>query len=568
MENSETYTELKPKIGSKIRTSVCLLTILLVSFLIILPILLNGIPYGNDLKQHYQFAASIEDALKTGDFFPNWAQNENNGYGGVGLRFYPPIAYYVLTFGKILTGNWYDGSVLAFTFWMFLGGIGIFFWSKEFFSERASLVAAVTYIFVPYHAVELYSSFTYAEFAASGVLPFCFLFVTRICKIPKPLDVLLLALSFAILILTHLPLTLIGSIALAIFVISSAGFNIKKIFYCGLSAVIGLILTSFHWLRIVTEMSWINHSSDTYSSSGTANYDFHEHFLLSFPYLNGLDADKNTLWFIDLCLAITLLICIPSGIIFYKVAETRLRKVMIPIFAVFSVALLMMTKLSLPIWESVSILQKVQFPWRWFSVVSVFAVIFVAAGFEMSLNLLKTTKRSQAFLVFICLIFGIIFTSSQIIRQYTALDRIAFADIIEYVSTAENCDCWLPVWAGKSFAVGSEKVIAEGREVKYVSWSRLEKTIEVSAGEPTDTRFSVLYYPHWKATVNEKSVEVLKTNDGAIYIPTGESAAIIKLELVEPELLTIAILVSKVAWILLILTVSISIWKTSSKSKI
>jgi hypothetical protein len=568
MKNSKIQQEPNQELSSKVRTFVCFLVILSASFLIILPILFNGIPNGNDLKQHYQFAASIEDAVKTGDFFPNWSQNENNGYGGVGLRFYPPIAYYVLTFGKTLTGNWYDASVLAFVFWMFLGGIGIFFWSKEFFSERASLVAAVTYIFVPYHVVELYSSFTYAEFAASGILPFCFLFITRICKFPKLLDSLLLAISFGILILTHLPLTVIGSLSLTIFVISSAGFNTKKLIYCGLGAVFGLILTCFHWLRIVTEMSWIHHSSDSYSASGTANYDFREHFLLSFPYLNGLDADQNALWFADLSLVITLLICIPSGIIFFRLGEKRLRRSMIPIFVVFIAALLMVTKLSLPIWESFSILQKVQFPWRWFSIVSVFSVIFVASGFDFSLNLLKTKRRSHAILVFLCLIFGVVFTWFQIIRQYTALDRSAFANSVESVSRAENCDCWLPVWASKNFAIDGEKVIAEGRQLKLVSWSRLEKTVEVSAGEPTNSRFSVLYYPHWKGTVNGTQVEVLKTDKGVIEIPISETESTIRLEFVEPELLTFGALVSKITWILAILVLIILIWKTSSKSKI
>ena len=120
----------------------CHLLIFALSCLVISPILLNGIPFSNDLKQHYQFAASINNAALSGDFFPNWSAFENNGYGGIGLRFYPPISYYILSIGKILTGNWFYGSCLAFVFWTWLGAVGVFYFAKEFFDKKSALLAA------------------------------------------------------------------------------------------------------------------------------------------------------------------------------------------------------------------------------------------------------------------------------------------------------------------------------------------------------------------------------------------------------------------------------------------
>ena len=568
MEDAKPNKELIFFRDSRLKTLLFIGVIFATSVLVILPIYFNGIPYGNDLKQHYQFAATIDQAIKTGDFSTNWSQNDNNGYGGVGLRFYPPISYYVLSIGHILIGNWYDASVLAFIFWMFLGSLGIFFWSKEFFSERASFVASILYIFVPYHVVELYASFTYAEFAASGVLPFCFLFISKICKNTKPIDVVSLAFCYAVLILTHLPLTVIGSICLLIFTIFSAKLNFKKLAFCGTGAIFGLILTSFHWIKIITEMSWIKHSTETYSASGSSNYDFHSHFLLSFPYIYGLENDANSLWYLDLAIVATLILCLPSIIIFYKNAGKKSKAEMLPIIIGFIVSFLMMTKLSQPIWENITFLQKVQFPWRWFSIVSIFSVIFVAAGFDYCLRIWKTEKRSQSVLVFICIAFCVVFTCSQVIRQTTHLDETAFNKTIDNVAFETNCDCWLPTWANKNFSENNQKVVAESRNTNIISWQRLDKTVKIDPGTSTVVRFAVLYYPHWKATINGNHVEVLKTEEGVISLPISEVETTIKLNFIEPQNIQIVTLISKLSWLLLSILAIYLLWKTSLKSKI
>src|SRR5262245_49542011 len=104
-----------------------------VSFCLILPIWLKGIPTGNDLPQHFQFAITIHDALLAGDYYPSWMPHENKGYGGVGMRFYPPIGYYTLALVRIAVGNWFDAACIVFTFWLALSGLGAYLWARERF---------------------------------------------------------------------------------------------------------------------------------------------------------------------------------------------------------------------------------------------------------------------------------------------------------------------------------------------------------------------------------------------------------------------------------------------------
>src|SRR5215207_5897514 len=87
-----------------------------VSFVVLLPVLFNGIPYGYDLPHHYQCAMTFYEGFLTGDFYPSWSLNRNFGFGGMESRLYPPISHYTLALFYLLVGDWHIASWLTFTF--------------------------------------------------------------------------------------------------------------------------------------------------------------------------------------------------------------------------------------------------------------------------------------------------------------------------------------------------------------------------------------------------------------------------------------------------------------------
>lgn len=82
--------------------------ILLAVSAIMLPMAFMGIPDGYDLMQHIRFAEVYHDSILAGNFFPSWGADDNLGFGSIGIRYYPPVAYFILALTKIVTGNWYD----------------------------------------------------------------------------------------------------------------------------------------------------------------------------------------------------------------------------------------------------------------------------------------------------------------------------------------------------------------------------------------------------------------------------------------------------------------------------
>src|ERR1051325_5896740 len=142
---------------------------------IVLPIAIGGLHASGDLGVYISFAQDIREAISGHDFLPGWA-NDNLGYGGLGIRFYPPVASYTLVFLNLIIANWYYSIWIYFFVWMVVGCWGVKLFVGEYSTPRQALIGAVLYAIIPFPLAEVYQFSLFAEFAAGSLLPFCFLF--------------------------------------------------------------------------------------------------------------------------------------------------------------------------------------------------------------------------------------------------------------------------------------------------------------------------------------------------------------------------------------------------------
>src|SRR5260370_23254301 len=193
------------------------LVVTVVAVCALLPIIVLGLPNGADLWNHFRFALPFYDSIRSGTFYPGWLAESNNGFGDPRFRFYPPGLYYLLAATRMLSGDWYAGSIASLVLLSVLGGLGVYFWASSFFEPKIAMWAGILYTIAPYHLNEIYQASLLSEYAACSILPFAFAFVERICRKRNKYDVFGLAAAYGLLILTHLPLTVIGSLSLALY---------------------------------------------------------------------------------------------------------------------------------------------------------------------------------------------------------------------------------------------------------------------------------------------------------------------------------------------------------------
>ena len=532
----------------------CLTIIFLIALAVILPMYINGIPSGRDFPQHLQFAETYYNAILTGDFFPGWAATDNYGFGSVGIRFYPPVAYYALAFARMLAGNWQNAILSVFLFWMFAGCAGVYFWAKEWLSAPEAVFAAALYAAAPYHLSQIYQTWLYAEFAAAGVLPFCFLFITRICRRGKIIDVLLFTVSYSLLILTHIPSTIIASIGLGIYALFLIDRRrCKEIFIKFFIAFcLSLSATAFHWLKIVTEINWVRHSDAQYS---TGYYDYHQ-YLFPMYYSAGDKYWARLLWHFDVSTVLTFLLLLPLVILLIfqfktKAAENFDRRIFLALAATGVFSLFIMSVPSLFIWESVSFLQRVQFPWRWLSVSSAISVVAFVVAMRHFVSHYKKLKKIGLYAGLLLLTAILIFDFTQNIIQSEPMSNDQFAEKLAESRAEPGCPCWWTSWAKDTAFKQKEKVFAASRLIKIVDWQAESRDFEIEAGEPSEIRVATFYYPYWQASVNGQPAQIKRDDDGSILIAVESEKSSVKLYFQEPTFLKISSVLSFLTWLIL-----------------
>ncbi len=503
-----------------------------ITSLVMLPVLFKGLPYGYDMPHHFQCAFTFYESFTKGDFYPSWSLFRNAGYGGMELRLYPPIAHYTLALFYLVSQNWHIATWLTLTFFTVLGSYGIYLWARELMSAPQAVFAACIYAYLPYHLTQVYNTFFYAEFAGAAVLPFSFAFVARVCRRGKTSDVIGLGIAYAALILTHLPLTVIGSVCLGIYALSF--FEREKFVSMfgklASAVVIALAGSSFFWVKVLQERDLLA-KTNVYQDPWL---DYRLHFLLTpIQTFEGLHLDiyENSLFFYDLmflCAAGLALLCTVPFILKSK-SDKKLRGV----WFVFFAAVFLTTPFSRFVWDRLSFLQEVQFPWRWLTIVCVTASVLAASRLDLLVEWFRGKKRPLALIISGGILAVITFSISQIVSPAPFIEKDKVQDWIQTTEKDKGFTFWWTSWTRKEIFDVKDEVLAVNRTIEIQKWTATEREFQASPGEAENARVAVFYHPNWKATVNDIPVEISPDENGAVLIPVSLQASTIKLSFQE-----------------------------------
>jgi hypothetical protein len=544
-------------------------------FFLILPAIIKGIPRGGDLNHHYRTSVSLYESVRRGDFHPGWNSLSTDGYGDVSFRFYPPAFYAFMVLARMVSRDWYSATLLVFIFLSILGGFGVYYWARIFIRPKLALAAGLLFMVNPYHVNELYQSSMLPEYAACALLPFAFAFVELLCQSHRARYVILLGASYAMLLLTHLPLTVIGSLSLAIYAL----FRIRKSQYVKslvrltLALLLGLAASAFYWVTMISELAWMRGNKvvpDLW-------YDYRYNFLF------GKAVEGSTTWWAAVLAFGTLLTAMPAVVLLKKAANVAGNKTSMAIhpsenrssqlpaddnaalqspspeavnhstpFTALSVltivSFLMMVPLSRPVWDVVPFLKEVQFPWRWLTVASMACSILCAASLPHLFEMAKSKRRPLVLLAAGCVLMAISLTMFQVIRGATFVPRSNFDSFLQTIAASQSLRDWLPVWASEQTKEMKGEIDAQDRGVSITSWQAEQRSFQITAGQASEARVRTYYYPHWMATADGKPLATRADADGALIIALPKEAVTVDLTFREPQRVWISNAISLLAW--------------------
>jgi uncharacterized membrane protein len=494
-----------------------------VSFVAMVPALVWGIPSNLDLTNHFRFALPFYDAIASGNVYPGWLADSNGGYGDPSFRFYPPALYYLLAAARFVIGNWYGATLVVFVGLSIAGGLGMYFWAKSMLPSSSASWAALFYALAPYHLNQLYQATLLAEWAGSAALPFVFGFVDRVCERGKARDVAGLGATYGLLLFTHLPLAVIGSMALAVYALAKlqGADKTRKVAKLSLGAVLGLSVSAIYWVTMVSEVGWIAVNQ----IQRDASVDYRLNFLLS-----TFSPDNLNVWWMNIIALMTLMLFVPALLLLFKGRPHQT----LPVVALTLFALFMSLPLSRPIWMLLKPLQETQFPWRWLVLISMGGSILAAAGLPLLTNTVNNLQRARRIVMLGAMAISVAFTLSHVVREAQYFPPQKFENMITEVRGSSSVNYWFPIWARTDVRKMNTEVEVAGRTVTVSAWQPEHRTFSVAEGPASEARIRTFYYPHWIATSNTGVLPTRPDTDGALLVSIPQNATSVNLDFREP----------------------------------
>lgn len=520
------------------------LAVIFIGILALAPALARGIPYGPDLPAHLRNTLSFNDSIQQGDLYQSWMSESNAGYGDPSLRIYPPFLHYLFAATRALTGNWYAAILLAFTLLSIAGSLGVYFFARSFCEPRVAVFASLFYAFAPFHINELYQSALLAEFAGGAALAFAFAFVERLCRQGRARDVAGLAIAFALLVYTHIPLTMMGALALAVYALLRIE---RQDFWrtaakLALGITLGVMASAFYWTTLLAEHSWIK--GDQVAPG--VRYNFNLNFLFQ-----SFSTDDARNWWINL-VALAMIALLWPALASLKFSATQGRergqraRLWLLIFS-----FLMATPLSWPVWKIVPKLGSIEFPWRWLAVTSVVGAVAIAASISFWMEKARTSLRPFAILAAGSIVIAIAFTISHPMRGALFMPRPQFDELLRELPGSEGFEDALPVWAKAQTRPMNSEVEVGARTVNVLSWKSEQRSFQVAAGDATEARVRTFYHPNWIAMSGGIVLATRPDADGALLISLPQNNASVELAFREPLRVHISAITSLIGLLLI-----------------
>jgi hypothetical protein len=403
-------------------------------------------------------------------------------------------------------------------------GLGMYGFARRLFGPSAGLLAAVVYMYVPFHLVEIFVRSAYAEFVALAIIPLLFWAFTELIARPTSRRVALAGLVYGILALTHHTSFFTFSPFLMVYIlyliVAKARFNLKMLtshaLYAAAAGILGIALAAIYLAPLVAETRYVKVEQWT---SGSYNYLQHFVYFSQFfsPEWGYGYAGVGLLDDISFQLGIVMI----SLFIFALVSSLTCRfphRGTAFFFLISTVCVvLLMSPVAEPLWQIIPIASLVQFPWRLLAMTA-FTISVVTGALIASLEVRgtppPTPRRTSLYLLSLVVILA---AFSYTLPQYTEIpawaetplavinwDRGSIVDRVGMVSVTDEQPQTSPM--EQQYLNGESPttvgIIAGQGSVDMLHHGGASDKVRVIAAEPVTVQFYTYDYPGWQVTLD------------------------------------------------------------------
>lgn len=552
------------------RPSPHIIVLLALATLLAAPLTAPGyFMFAHDARHTVYFMQMFDAALKDGALFPRWATDMVFGYGYPVWLILAPLPYYGAEFFHLI-GLDFPAAIKAIeAVGWFASALGMYLFGSRVMGKDAGLVAAVAYLFVPYHIVDLYVRGAMAEFLAFVFPPFILWALYQIYSTRRFVYVALGALLYGAMLLTHVQMTVLFSPVIAGYILvlwysgrggqpqgiapAAARKAVPKIrpttslsflasrfsspdnspaiplLLSALAILWGVAIAAVFFLPILLEQRYL-----TNDPLIGGFFNFRLHFVnpsqLVSPFWDYGYAGTNGNDRFSLQLGVMPLFF--GSVALFALSRSKTLRPQVLYFAIVTWgAVLAMLAPSTPLWElAAPVVAFTQFPWR-VLFVSSFALAFLAGA---AVKTVAAPDRFRAALIFSLLVALAMFpfarpqyTETQFtwntMMDFQVTDRELLGDTVWVETRPADSPLVEQYRAGN---LTSKAIVLEGQaRIELVERRPLGDTVRVNAATPARIQFYTRYFPGWTASIDGDAVPIEPYGEQGLVtldVPAGE----------------------------------------------
>jgi len=490
---------------------------------------------------HAARIAEMARALDEGQFPVRWSANFGYGFGMPLFNFYAPLPYFI---GALFFKMGFDLVTSIKLLCIFINLVTIFgsyLLGKKMIGRFGGLLLASAYTLAPYRAVNLFVRGAFSEVFAMAFLPLVLFAIVAFAKEKKKKYLLLLLISILAIILSHnltamifLPLA-----ALFAFVFLFYQKKLKLIYLIAMQFLLALGLSAFYMLPAFMEK---DSTIINKIFSGYFHYSHHFLYIRQFFQDNwqyggsawGPNDDvsfflgKGQLFALATVFLLGFYRFIRKPKQFFK--SSLFFYILIFTFFVFF-SLFMSILKSKFIWDQVALLQYIQFPWRFLSLVSLFLATLAA----LSVYLFKNSKIKYFYAL---VLFFILLSNFRYFKPKEFLDdasALYYGDSLKIQNQmSETLPDYIPI------QMAEEKILLEKNQRLPTSWLEniqanteisflvdrgFEKLVAVNLQNPEILNFKVANFIGWQAELDGQNWPIQTNRELGniqIEVPAGQ----------------------------------------------
>jgi len=527
--------------------------------------------HAHDARHSVYFLQMFDLSMRDGAWYPRWATDMTFGYGYPLWLILAPIPFFVGEAFHLVGFDFVSAVKLVDGVALFFSALTTYLFASRILGKNSALIAALAYVYIPYHLVDLSVRAAQAELVAFAFPPLVFWAFHRLASTGRARYIPIAALAYAGLVLAHIQTAvlftpIIGLYLLFLFFttqpqaegrrtkteirISNFEFRISNYvsrftLYASLAIALALGIAAVFLLPVALEQKYL-----TPEPLIGGFFSYRSHFLNANQLLSpfwgyGYAGENGTDQFsLQLGLIPTLLVFVA----FFAFAKTRgTVRAHIAFFVTVTLGIVfLMLPAARPLWDRFAgIVAYIQFPWRLLSITS-FALAFLSGA---ALHALSDDARDLAPVLAVALLFvtahyaytepqhtDAVF-NYQTQMEFEVKDRELLGDTI-WMTGARPQDSPLVAQYVNGETLHKALALDEGATVTPLQHGGQSDQVRVDATAPTRVVFLTRYFPGWTGSIDNQPTSLEPYGDQGLIllrVPAGSHVVRIQFQDTPPR---------------------------------